>query len=337
MEPEDSGSIPQNEERQMAHEIDMSNDRANMAYVGAAPWHGLGNRLQPGAPLREWQIAAGLDWTAERTSLYYQPTDSAPPTRLKGRSLLFRSDTQAPLGILTDDRYKVVQPGAVLEFFREFLEVGSLEMETAGSLAGGKRIWALAKTGDEMDLGGDRLCGYLLLATSMDGSLATTARFTSVRVVCQNTLSMADRQTQGACVRVPHSRSFNEKQVKAQLGLSHAIWEDFAGNVERLVNTRVSAGDVQAWLQGLFARPGEEAAVQPQKLAVKRVFEAVAASPGAKLPSAAGTAWGALNGLTYYVDHQRGRSSDTRLNSAWFGYGATLKQRALDSALEMFC
>jgi hypothetical protein len=55
---------------------------------------------------------------------------------------------------------------------------------------------------------------------------------------------------------------------------------------------------------------------------------------GAELAAANGTAWGLLCAVTEYVDHEkRARSDEYRLDSAWFGQGALLKQRALDEAL----
>ena len=55
---------------------------------------------------------------------------------------------------------------------------------------------------------------------------------------------------------------------------------------------------------------------------------------GAELASSKGTAFGLLNSVTEFVDHERrARSVDHRLESAWFGQGATLKQKALDQAL----
>ena len=46
----------------MAHEIDMSNGQANMAYVGETPWHGLGQQLKAGASIETWRKAAGMDF-----------------------------------------------------------------------------------------------------------------------------------------------------------------------------------------------------------------------------------------------------------------------------------
>ena len=57
---------------------------------------------------------------------------------------------------------------------------------------------------------------------------------------------------------------------------------------------------------------------------------------GAELMAAKGTAWGLLCAVTEFVDHERrARSAEYRLDSAWFGAGSVLKQRALDQALQL--
>lgn len=57
---------------------------------------------------------------------------------------------------------------------------------------------------------------------------------------------------------------------------------------------------------------------------------------GSTLPAANDTAWGLLNAITQYVDHERrARTPDNRLDSAWFGLGASIKQKALDESLKL--
>ena len=91
------------------------------------------------------------------------------------QKVLYRSDSKLPLAVVSK-RYQVVQPGEILEFYRDLTEVGGFELETAGVLREGRKFWALARTGQSTTLKGrDRVDGYLLLATACDGSLATTA------------------------------------------------------------------------------------------------------------------------------------------------------------------
>ena len=54
------------------------------------------------------------------------------------------------------------------------------------------------------------------------------------------------------------------------------------------------------------------------------------AAIGSDLAGVAGTRWAMLNAVTELVDHERGRSNNTRIDSAWFGAGAALKARAAD-------
>src|SRR3546814_8839889 len=64
------------------------------------------------------------------------------------QKVLYRSDTKAPLAVVSK-RFQVVQPGEILEFYRDLTEVGGFELETAGVLREGRKFWALARTGQD--------------------------------------------------------------------------------------------------------------------------------------------------------------------------------------------
>lgn len=126
----------------MAHEITIhANGVAEMAYVGVTPWHGLGQILMPDSTIEEWRIAAGLNWTIERSPVKFM---NGTLHDWNEHQVLYRSDTNAPLSIVSN-RYHIVQPEAVLEFFRDLVADAGFQIETAGTLKGGKRIWALAR------------------------------------------------------------------------------------------------------------------------------------------------------------------------------------------------
>jgi phage/plasmid-like protein (TIGR03299 family) len=252
--------------------------------------------------------------------------------------VLYRGDTQAPLSVVSDG-YKIVQPREVIEFFRDLVEAGDMRLHTAGSLYGGERIWALAKLAEDFRLmGQDQIGGYLLLATSCDGTFSTTGQFTSVRVVCNNTLRMSLSGDHQGRVKVPHSRRFNAEAVKAQLGLGKVAFAEFAEVAERLAARKVTRSEAVQWLIDTFGDP-EKAVDEQEKGAaqlMKKVWDACRKSPGATMRSADGTAWGLVNGATYYFDHERNtRTDDSRFDRAQFGDGAAAKQRALENALKL--
>jgi len=252
------------------------------------------------------------------------------------QKVLYRSDTNAPLSVVSS-RYQVVQPREILEFYRDLTEVSGFELETAGILKGGRKIWALAKTNQSAVLkGNDRVNGYLLLATACDGTLATTAQFTSVRVVCNNTLAVALSNASSA-VKVPHSTSFDPQAVKKQLGISISSWDSFMYRMKTLSERRVKSHEAMNYFLRVFTDPTTTAAGLSNERAMKKVMALYEGDgKGAELASSKGTAFGLLNAVTEYVDHERrARSTDHRLESAWFGQGATLKQKALDQAMVM--
>ena len=316
----------------MAHEIQ------TMAYVDAVPWHGLGNQLTPKQPIEIWQREAGMDWRINESEVLYS-VSGGEGLHLKSNpdnKVLFRSDTHSPLSVVSK-RYRVVQPAEVLEFYRDLVSAGGFELETAGVLKGGKKLWALAKTGQETLLrGNDRVKAYLLLATSCDGTLCTTAQFTSVRVVCNNTLQMAVGDS-GGSVKVPHSTQFDPQQVKQALGLGLSSWETFVTDMRQLADRKVNKFEAMNFLINVLGDRAVPLNDQPNTKAIQNVYTLFSGEgKGSDMASASGTAWGLLNGVTEYVDqHRRARSTDHRLDSAWFGPGAAIKERAFHEAMKL--
>lgn len=315
-----------------------------MAFINEVPWHGLGQQLAHDQPLEVWAEQAGMNWRIEATDVRFAARDAdadADAIRtFPEQKVLYRSDTKAPLAIVSK-RYQVVQPAEILEFYRDLTDIGGFALETAGVLKEGRKFWALARTGQTVSLKGrDQVNGYLLLATACDGTLATTAQFTSVRVVCNNTLAIALANGAGA-VKVPHRSQFDAQAVKRQLGIAIASWDDFITQMKALSECRVNAKTTEAFLQRVLTYPAaivaERGATVVNDRAVKSVRELFAGrGKGSDLASATGTAWGLVNSVTEFVDHhRRARSDDHRLDAAWFGQGAALKQKAWDEALKL--
>ena len=320
----------------------MSHQIEKMAYVGATPWHQLGNHLPAKQPIEVWAQKAGMDWNICETPVRYMTEQAGSLGSIMSfddQKVLYRSDTKAPLSVVSS-RYQVVQPKAVLEFYRDLTEVSGFELETAGVLKEGKKFWALAKTGKETSLkGNDLVKGYILLATSCDGTLATTATPTTVRVVCNNTLTIALNGTSSA-VKVPHSTTFDAQAVKKQLGIAVSQWDRFAYSMKTLSERKVKSHESMNYFLKVMCQTdghSDPAAGLMNERALKKVQELYdGKGKGSELASAHGTAWGLLNAVTEFVDHERkAKNQDYRLDSSWFGAGAALKQRALDYALQL--
>jgi phage/plasmid-like protein (TIGR03299 family) len=312
----------------------MSHLVETMAYVGATPWHGLGNQLTEQQPIDVWLHEAGMNWTIEQSDVLFNVSPDGMHIRMhRDAKVLYRSDTLAPLSVVSP-RYKVVQPHEVLHFYNDLVHAGGFELETAGVLKGGKKLWALAKTGQEtLVRSGDRVKAYLLLATSCDGTLCTTAQFTSVRVVCNNTLQIAVGDNTGA-VKVPHSTVFDPLAVKDALGLGLSDWDVFMHNIKALSQRPISPEEARQYFADVLDEPMPVEDAAPSKAMQQLHALYSGAGMGSMLTGTRGTAWGLVNAVTEYVDHhRRARSSDYRLDSAWFGQGATLKQRAMHKSL----
>lgn len=328
----------------MAHELDMTTGQAAIAFRGAVPWHGLGENILPDDSLEDIRIKAGLDYDVIKTPVQYecQPMGSDPLTKIDPSSfVLHRSDTGDALSVV-GSKYQVVQPSEVVEFYRDLVSDYGFQIEVVGALRGGRKIWALANTNEAFNLDpDDKMKGYLLLATSYDSSMATQARFTSVRVVCNNTLTMA-RAEGKANVTVPHSTKFDASQVKLDLNIG-PTWTEFQYQTKKLALASVNAEkSVNLLLQAYFDLKSDEVVdftrngdntKRLEKL-LERTWKISQAAPGARTDSANGTLWGLVNVVTYDIDHTSRRSPDVKLDRAWFGQGERIKQRIMQLALE---
>jgi phage/plasmid-like protein (TIGR03299 family) len=280
--------------------------------------------------------------------------------------VLFRSDTGTPISVMSD-RYRIVQPAQVLDFFRDVCESQRWTMETAGVLKGGAQYWALAKAGLNAFVDGkDRHEMYMLLATSADGSLASIAKGTDIRVVCSNTLGFSLARNNGQTITVKHNTEFDADAIKKELGMvdfEHS-WNCFISTMKSLQGVQISRDEATRFFSDLL-RPAKDrqATVGRGDLHAESLSDLLKApainicSPitvGEKekdrairglaelensyytAPGACpGTAYGLLQGVTHFIDHARGKDPDQRLSSAWFGQGERVKQQALNSAMAM--
>lgn len=321
----------------MAHMVE------GMAYVGETPWHGLGNEVPEDLPIPEWMVEARLDWKIIKSKMWAASPISQP---VDDYFALVRDTDKFILGICGKN-YVPFQNEEVFGFFDKYTKAGKLRLNTAGSLDHGRIIWGLAKV-NEFALGNDRIDGYLLLTQPHIWGKAMTVMFTTVRVVCMNTLTAA-LAGPGQRFSIPHIRAFDSELIQSigeATGLADERMAEFKDKVTFLSTVKAERKEVLQYVAELFD-PELKAVIEKSSaqerdiishLQLKRtggdVFQAIYNSPGSDMETAKGTWWGAFNGVTYTVDHKMGRGRDAAMNKAWFGRNAMIKRNALDLAVK---
>lgn len=313
----------------MAHQVE------TMAYAGAVPWHGLGESVSNDLSPQQMMEKSGCDWTVHEVESFIEFDNRKIPT---GQKSLVRS-TDGKVLTNVGAGWKPVQNEQAFEFFSEYVMAGDMEMHTAGSLKGGQVVWALAKVKDSFDLfKGDQVDSYLLFSNPHQYGKCIDVRFTPIRVVCNNTLTLAIESEVQRGVRVGHRTEFNPNHVKEALGIAHEKFAKYKEMAEFLGKKKFTAKSLIEYYNTVFPRTSDkrvrdmdlsaETLSQPARAA----FQVLESQPGAEF--ARGSWWQAFNSVTYMTDHLQGRSQENRLYSSWFGSNQARKRMALNTAIE---
>ena len=304
-----------------------------MAYTNEVPWHGLGNKVIHNSTPKEMLKAAGLNWRVDRVPLFAEGASEAIP----GFAALQRSTDKRVLDIV-GSRYQPTQNEDVFDFFKEFTSAGKATMETAGALRGGRYVWALADLKASFELkSGDKVKGFLLILSPHQQGKSLIIKFTTIRVVCQNTLNLALRSG-GTEWRMNHRRSFDtitQEEAKEALGIAREQLGEFEATARKLSKIKMTRPQIITTLAQVF-QPDFDAKDLVKDMDLLNLKMRVLLDVNEKAPGAiADNAWGVLNAVTYYADHVASRTADKRLTNAWIGKTANQKERVLELLLEL--
>jgi len=323
----------------MAHELEIVDGQAHMAYVGEVPWHGLGKRVPADLSPEQMLKAANLDWEVEKKPLFYETDDG--PVQTRSQALVRSTDDK--LLTIVSNQWHPVQNIEAFEFFNDFVIAGDMEMHTAGSLREGKMVWAMAKIKDSFTLfGGDKVEGYLLFSNPHEFGRSIDVRFTPIRVVCNNTLTFA-LESKGSsaskhAVKINHRSVFDAEMVKETLGIAKDQLKGYKEQASFLGKKKFTKETITEYFNRVFPTlsKDETKVWSPKNEPISRQAEEAMAilhtQPGAEF--ARGSWWQAFNTVTYLTDHKLGRSRDSRLTSAWYGINRTRKEKALNLAVQ---
>ncbi len=318
----------------MAHEIEMVDGKAQMAYAGDVPWHGLGVKVPGDLTPEQMLEAAGLDWEVRKINAYAFDEKNNDAMYDIGKSALIRSSDGKMLDVVSND-WNPVQNQTAFDFFDEYVRAGDMEMHTAGSLKGGQIVWGLAKIKESFELfKGDQIDAYLLFSNFHKYGFSTDVRFTPIRVVCNNTLTLSLNSKVERMVKISHRKQFNPGNVKEMLGIATDKLAKYKEMAAFLGSKKAKGEDIVEYFCRVFPVTGSnEKKTKEVSKNAQIAMDILHSQPGHEY--AEGSWWQPFNAVTYMTDHLVGRSADTRLTSSWYGNNKNLKTKALELAVEM--
>ena len=287
----------------MAHNLAQTNGKTAMFYFGEAPWHKLGTKLENPATAAEAIEAAGLNYGVELVPLQTQA--GIPVPQRKG---VIRSDTKQVLGTVGKD-YVPIQNREAFQFLDSLVADNALRFHTAGALGKGEKIWMLAKLPGHIRVknSDDITDKFLLLHNSHDGSSCLRVHFTPIRVVCQNTLAVAERNGHGQGCSLRHRGELEAQIREAQrvLGLADNFSNDLQPKVDLLASYYPTQDEIQKFFETLYPDPedGNPSRAENVRTELSRLFDE---GIGQDIPGIRHSAWAALHAVTEYVDHRAG-------------------------------
>tara|TARA_R110002020_G_scaffold126759_1_gene284644 strand:+ start:544 stop:1488 length:945 start_codon:yes stop_codon:yes gene_type:complete len=312
----------------MAHEVE------KMVFAGATPWHGLGTEINQDVGFWEAFQLAGLDWQVDTKPLF-----TSSGEKVSHRAAYRVSDDRI-LGIV-GKRWTPLQNRDAFEIFEPMVDAGDLKIHTAGSLRNGERIWALCQINQDNSevVAGDEIAKFVLLSNGHDGKLAVHFGFTPIRVVCANTEAMARNSAASKLIRVRHNRFVkrNVQDVRDVMNLANQEFEASAEVYRYLASKSINTQDLQSYIKIVLGADGkgEDDISTRTKNIILQVTDLFENGKGTDIVGVRGTYWGAYNAVTEYLNYSKGRTSNNRMDSLWFGQNGSMSRKALDQAVAL--
>ena len=303
-----------------------------MMFVGQTPWHGLGNQLDEAPTVSEAITAAGLDWEVGLKDLF---TGEGEPVPARAT---YRKTDGSILGVV-GPRYTPLQNSDAFDWFQPFLDANECQLHTAGSLHSGQKVWVLAQLNRDNSeiVKGDEVSKFILLSNSHDGTTAIRVGYTPIRVVCVNTLAAAHNNQNSQLIRIRHTRSSqkNLEQVRDIMDNINVQFEATADQFRFLASKNFNQADIRRYVKTML---GIEGTVDNDiKTRTRNIMDEILAlveGPKQSATGVRGTWWAAYNGYNEYLNYNKGRTTDNRLDSLWFGQNANDNSKALKTAME---
>lgn len=314
-----------------------------MAYYGEKPWHGLGKQVPKDVTAEEMIRDAGLDW-----EVALRPARGARQINRKGEFSRYEimrvprpetKETEVLFGVVSR-RYQPLQNIEAFGFFDLIVGERKAYFETAGALGEGERIWVMARMPGAMKIvSGDECFKYLLLSNTHSGEGSVIVKFTTVRVVCQNTLMLAMDDGQKA-YRVRHSKQMQFKldELAGFLSIIQEIFLKAEEQFKRMAKIQMTGSRLNDYFDAIYPRTENQKKKGEYPIRWEYLRKVFNTQEDLQFAGVRGTLWGAYNTITRFEDYkqpQQDERPDQRLERTWFGGGADIKLKALVKASEL--
>lgn len=316
----------------------MSHEMETMFYYKEVPWHGLGTKVDRALTAEEAIVAAGLNWEVELRDVFTH-TGEGNMVLVPDKKAIARKTDDLVYAVLGKS-YRPIQNHQAFGFFDDVVKTGMVNYETAGSLQSGSKIWILAKMKSPLEVKGEPIERYITLVNSHDGSAALQMFWTPIRVVCMNTLRMAQGARIGETFYARHTSGATNKVDTAMevLGLANSYYATWLEEANRLASKVLTDEEATKIVMAAFGQDGNQPVPTHTAGEIGKVMNLRFNGVGQDNTKVQGTAWQVYNAVVEYADYYkvpRSKVESARLSSVWFGSGNIIKERAWNAALSL--
>ncbi len=330
----------------MAHEINYNETKGTNSFASHSEvaWHGLGQIVENAMTSAEAIELANLDYEVIKTTLH--PLVDGMPNNgeaIPDKFATIRTDNNAFLGIV-GNRYEIIQNKEAFGFFDAIIDSGEAIFETAGALGNGERIFVTAKLPEDMLVNGEPCSKYIVLTNSHNGSSSIIAGFTSVRVVCSNTLAAALNGLSNK-VSIQHRLGAKDRLAEAYkvMGIASMYMTEVSEIFNKMAKTPIQDEQLKGYITEVmkFEHKGqtEEEKERISKILsnqVDSIYNFALSHPTQTTDAARGTVWGAYNSISGYYNYiAKFRTDEDKFKSQLFGNANTKIGKGFKKAFEL--
>lgn len=256
---------------------------------------------------------ANLDWSVKAERLV------TAESNIETKSIaIVREDNHAILGV-HGEGYHPLQNSQMMEILDRISGKMGLPLHKGGFFGQGEKVYIQLKTQD-LNLGTDKVKGYLTCVNSFDGSTSLAFGHSNLTISCQNTFFANYREMSN---KVRHTQKMIERidiicmQIEDVLRAEQKIFE----SINRMSEVRIDPKVKEMVLSRMLDLQKEERLADLSTLSTrkKNILSDLEVNINGEIADKGGNLWGLFSGITKYTTH--GLKGDSNENKLFGVYG----------------